>query len=91
MLHRRVEFSLGLIREALRRYASVIRPPTATSESRLEQAARELAGRRFARAHYVRLFPRISTATASRDLLTGVAGGLLDRDGDRARTRYRFS
>ena len=38
----------------------------------------------------VGLFKRLSTATASRDLLAGVAAGQLVRRGERALTRYRF-
>jgi hypothetical protein len=42
------------------------------------------------RARHLALFPRLSTASASRDVAQALAAGSLNAQGERALTRYRF-
>ncbi len=43
----------------------------------------------FSRKDYLQMFPKISTATATRDLRKGVEMGILDREGEDRLARYR--
>jgi Fic family protein len=45
--------------------------------------------REFTRKDYLRLFPEISTATATRDLKKGVEAGMLARTGTDRLARYQ--
>lgn len=85
-----VEFSLEALREGLREFLDAIKPRAATGATRLEHAASACGTGSFSRKDYLRLFLGLSTATASRDLAQGVQQGLLERQGDKARTVYRF-
>lgn len=69
--------------------AELSKAPT-NLNSRLETACLHFCNRQFARRDYQALFPGISTATASRDLKNAVDQGLLQKQGDRALTRYQF-
>ncbi len=85
-----IEFSLEIIRDALKDFLDQLRPVPATQESRLDRARVEFGEREFSRKDYLRLFKTISTATASRDLAAGVSSGILTKAGAQATTRYRF-
>lgn len=61
-----------------------------TSEERLNSAKEKFGCKEFSRKDYLRLFKDISTATASRDLKSGVDLGLLLKKGDKNRSVYFF-
>lgn len=85
-----LEFSLDAMVAALEQFVSEVRPAPATVASRLESARAGLRRRWFSRAEYLALHPRLSTATASRDLSEGVRDGALEVRGARRLTEYRF-
>lgn len=59
-----------------------------TDMERLHYFLDQLYTQEFSRKDYLRAFPTISSATASRDLKKGVAEGLLNRKGEDRLTRY---
>lgn len=85
-----IEFSLEQIYRALQNYAETTKPDTGNWTGRLKYAREKLHKKMFSRKDYMRLHKDISTATASRDLLTGVAKGLLLKQGDKIKARYTF-
>lgn len=85
-----VEFSLGVIHEALAGFLHELKIVTLTGEDRLEIARRHFGKESFSRKEYLNHFKTISTATASRDLKMGVESGLLSKEGERAQTSYRY-
>jgi len=85
-----IEFSLAATQEALERTLSQLVPATVTSEQRLETAQEHFAKRSFSRKDYLALFPKLSTATGSRDLRQAVDEGRLARTGDKSLARYTF-
>lgn len=84
-----LEFSLSALASALEGFAREVRPERLDGSARLAKARASLSGW-FARADYVALHPRLSTASASRDLAEAVADGVLERRGERRLARYRF-
>jgi len=84
-----IEFSLDMVRQALEGFVDAIRPAPSTTETRLDRAESHFGDEAFSRKHYMRLHRRISPATASRDLRSGVETDRLSKKGDRARTAYR--
>ncbi len=84
-----IEFALQATLEALGSVTSSS-ARTMTSSERLEEACAGFAKRWFSRKDYIARFPSLSPATASRDLKAGVDAGLIERDGDKATSRYRF-
>lgn len=85
-----LEFSLAALGTALRELLERVRPEREDAAQRLERAHVVLGHGWFTRADYLRVFPRLSTATGSRDLKEGASEGLLDRVGDKRLARYRF-
>lgn len=85
-----IAFNLGSILEALNRFFLELKVEPVTTRDRLEAAGNRLRGRRFSRKEYMELFKTISTATASRDLKSGVDSGLLTRSGDKRNALYSF-
>lgn len=85
-----IEFSLDMVRQALEELVNAIRPGPSTTQTRLEGAKAHFGDEPFSRKHYMRLHKGISSATASRDLRSGVEAGMLLKEGDRAATVYRF-
>lgn len=85
-----LEFSLQALADALTEFGQDVRPSRETAEVLLEQAGLHFARRWFSRSDYLRLHVKISTATASRDLASGVSEGLLESRGERRLTEYRF-
>lgn len=86
-----LEYMLEMLLSALSRLSSNLRGKPETPDSRLSMARRALGRRWFSRKQYLALFPRLSTASASRDIAKAVAKGDLAASGDRALTRYRFA
>jgi len=85
-----VEFSLDAVGTALAEFLRDIGPPAITPLDRIARAEAHFGQEFFARKDYIALLKNLSTATASRDLKTATDAGRLEKDGDRARTRYRF-
>ena len=85
-----IEFSLEMVRQALDQFVDEIRPHPSSAETRLQRAENHFGDNQFSRKDYLNLFKTISTATASRDLATGVESGKLSRKGEKALTVYRF-
>jgi Fic family protein len=86
-----IEFGTAAVEVALRRFLETLQAEPATQTHRLKIAARHFGKDDFSRKDYLSLFPKLSTATASRDLRHGVDEGALSKMGERALTRYRFS
>ena len=85
-----IEFSLDMVRQALADLIGAIRPGRTTPQGRLERAHAHFQGAQFSRKDYLNLHKMISTATASRDLKSGVTAGILTKQGLQALTVYRF-
>ena len=85
-----VTFAMQALAAALRESSSTTRSGPVTAAHRLEFAARHFGKDAFSRRDYLRLFPTLSSATASRDLAAAVAQKRLRKSGDKALTSYRF-
>lgn len=85
-----LEFSLEMVYRALDDLVEAIRPEPANPETRLERACGQFGSTYFSRKDYLALYKSISSATASRDLKSGVDSGLLKKQGDKAQTVYQF-
>jgi Fic family protein len=85
-----VEHMLDVLRLALQRLGQDLRGRTATRTERWTRARQALGRRWFSRKDYLALFPKLSTASASRDLAEALARLTLASRGARALTRYRF-
>jgi Fic family protein len=85
-----VEFALQATLEALETVTSSA-DRRMTSPERIEEARTGFANKWFSRKDYLALFPLLSPATASRDLKAAVDAGSIEREGDKATSRYRFA
>ena len=85
-----LDFSLEMVHQALDGLVDAIRPEPSTAQTRLARARTELGAVSFSRKDYMKLHKTLSTATASRDLKTGVDAGMLSRRGDKAAAVYSF-
>ena len=85
-----IEFAMDAIREALEETVALVAGKPVTAERRMELAAEHFQDRTFARQDYMKLFPSLSTATASRDLKSACEQGLARKQGDKAKAQYRF-
>jgi cell filamentation protein, protein adenylyltransferase len=84
-----VEFMLDIIDSALKELLRQ-RPIPLSGEKRMERFAKEIGKNQFSRKDYMQQFKEISPATASRDLVKAVKKGVLERQGDKRKTTYRF-
>jgi Fic family protein len=85
-----LEYMLQILLQALGRVSKHLRGQPETPLSRLAKAREELGCRWFSRKDYLALFPRLSTASASRDLASALATSQLTSKGQHALTTYRF-
>ena len=85
-----LEYMLHILLLAVSRVSAQLRGEPETHQGRLVKARKALGRSWFSRKQYLALFPRLSTASASRDLAKAVADGALNSQGERALTRYRF-
>lgn len=85
-----LEYMLQILLLALGRVSKDLRGQPETGHSRLAKARAALGRRWFSRKDYLSLFPRLSTATASRDLASALSARQLSSKGVRALTQYRF-
>jgi Fic family protein len=85
-----IEFSLKVIYEALFSYSKTA--PTLSKDymSRLLYAKGKMPKVWFSRKDYIGIHKDISTATASRDLLSGIKKGILKKKGDKNQIQYFF-
>jgi Fic family protein len=82
---------LNVIFQAAEEFLASIKLQTPTAKTRLQLAGNYFQKKDFFRKDYLAFYKNISTATASRDLLTGVKQKILHKSGARALTRYRFT
>ena len=85
-----VEFSLKLILETLIIYQDTITFVPKTKEARIKHAYNQFKDQWFSRLDYMKLHKTISSATASRDLRIAVDSKLIQKDGDKRLTKYKF-
>ena len=84
-----IEFMLEIIKDALEDLLKV-QNVTLTNDERIMHF-KELAGSEFfSRQDYLRAFKNISAATASRDLKAATDDEIIEKQGDKRTTRYRF-
>ncbi len=86
-----VEFSLKLLVEGVEGLLEASPKRRLTMEERLSRAREEFGSRWFTRKDYMKLFPGVSGATASRDLIEGFKQSRLKREGELSKARYKFS
>ena len=86
-----VEFMLAAILKGMMDLLGTMRVERVTPEDRLAMAREKFKTDSFSRKDYQIHFIKISAPTASRDLRLGVDRGLLERQGEKALTRYRFN
>ena len=85
-----VEFSLGMVLQALTQFVEDLRPLSPTPEERLLRAKEFFGDQAFRRKDYLKFFKSLSTATASRDLKLGMERQMLRKEGIQAQTSYQF-
>lgn len=85
-----IEFSLKTIHQALSSYSKTA--PTLSKDyiSRLTYAKGILSKDWFSRKDYLEIHKDISTATASRDLLSGIKKGMIKKKGQKNQIQYCF-
>jgi len=83
-----IQFMLRIILQALEAYSEEQQQPHNT-ETRLAYFV-SLGQSPFSRKDYLAVFPKISSATASRDLRAGLLQGLFTKEGDKRNTRYHL-
>ena len=86
-----VEFMLNTILDGTRDLLGEMRAETVMPDDRLHAARDRFQREWFTRKDYQTFFVRLSSPTASRDLRLGVDKNLLERRGDKALARYRFT
>lgn len=83
-----IEFMLSVISQSLDEFLHM-RPQTADSSARMGTFLKEQGRDLFSRKDYLRFYPNLAPATASRDLKQATAQGVLDKLGDKRTTQYR--
>jgi len=84
-----IEFMLVIIQDALGDLLK-IQNVTLTNTDRVMHFKDIVGSKFFSRQDYLRAFKEISSATASRDLKFAVDNGIIEKQGDKRTTRYRF-
>jgi Fic family protein len=84
-----IEFMLGIINRALEELLSA-QNISVTNLDRIQHFREIKPSGLFTRQEYLRHNKGISSATASRDLKSGVDNGILEKAGDKRLTKYRF-
>ena len=85
-----IEYSLTQILKALNEYVQTVSGKPMDATGRLKLAKTKLGKNWFSRKDYISLHKNISSATASRDLLHGLEAHLLEKSGEKNKTKYRF-
>jgi Fic family protein len=86
-----IEFILNLILTSLKELKMDVVVESQTTKSRLELAKKHFGKNSFSRKAYMLFQKIISSATASRDLKSGVDLNILLKEGEKARTEYKFN
>lgn len=84
-----VEFMLEIIKDALEDLLKV-QNISLTGNDRILNFKEIIGSNEFSRQDYLRSFKNISQATASRDLKVAVENGIIEKDGDKRTTKYRY-
>ena len=84
-----ISFILSAIDDSLQQLLQV-QPKGYTSKERIEYFISTFTGEKFSRKEYVKVFPEISQATASRDLKLAVENGLFIKFGEKRNTYYQI-
>jgi len=85
-----LETWLELLLLSLRQLGPQLRGRAETPDARLAKARVGLGKRWFSRKDYLAFFPKLSTASASRDLAAAVTSKAAEARGERRFTEYRF-
>lgn len=85
-----IEFSLETLKSGLEEFIEKAPSNNNTQTQRLELAKEKFKGKLFSRKEYREAMPEISTATASRDLLSWCEQEILKKEGERNQTKYYF-
>jgi Fic family protein len=85
-----IEFMLKIIHQALKEYGRDINRSPKDAESRLIYAKEFIKEESFSRKKYMEIHRDISQATASRDLLFGIANNILQKQGSKNQTLYKW-
>jgi Fic family protein len=83
-----IEYSLEKILFSLNELV-LQKPENLDEGGRLEYFLEHYAKSEFSRSDYLKVFPKISPSTASRDLLNAVEKGILEKYGEKRLTKYR--
>jgi Fic family protein len=83
-----IEFMLGVILQSIEILPNQTTGVVVDSINRISQVMRNFGENGFTRKEYMRLFPTISSATASRDLKEGVRAGMFTRLGIGNKSKY---
>ena len=83
-----VEYSLEKIKLSLEELVS-IRPESMNDKERMTYFIEQFKEKDFSRKDYMKVFPKISGATASRDLQKALENNLLIKVGEKRLTRYK--
>ena len=83
-----VEYSLEKIKLSLEELLE-LRPENMGDEERITYFLNEVGNAYFTRSDYLKIFPNISPATASRDLQKAVEKEMLIKEGEKRLTRYK--
>ena len=84
-----IEFMLEIIERSLESLLQM-QNISLTGLDRVNIAKDKFQGDSFSRQEYLRCFKNISSATASRDLITGVDKEILIKTGDKRLTKYKY-
>lgn len=84
-----IEFMLEIIKDALEDLLKN-QNVTLTNNDRIINFKQIAGNDYFSRQDYLRAFKNISAATASRDLKVAVVDGIIEKQGDKRTTKYRF-
>lgn len=84
-----IEFMLGIISTALEELLQS-QNKTLTTVDRIALFKEKMGSIAFSRKDYLNAFKNISAPTASRDMAWAVAHGLVNKEGDKRTTIYRF-
>ena len=84
-----IEFMMSALDEALEELLRQ-RRPVLSCEDRIHMFKSLVEARAFSRKDYMRFFPNLSSATASRDLKKGVEEQWLSMSGDKRTATYRY-
>lgn len=84
-----IEFMLQILVAGLEELM-IVEHTALTATDRISLFKTTIAGKSFTRKDYLRCFKEISAATGSRDLKEAAESGLLEKQGDKRTTVYRF-